>query len=384
MLNLTTLRRKFATFFSEAFDEQLAQKIAEPSTYCTGMLEWQRRLFSAGYGAPLWPIEYGGLAWGAQEYFAWETERARHKAPAHHVMGVSMIGPIIIAFGTEAQKAEHLKPILDGTRLWCQGYSEPGHGSDLASLATRATREGDEYVINGTKVWSSGAVEADWMFALVRTDPTRPRHKGLSLVLIDMRNAGIAVSPIKLIDGIDHLNQIELADVRTPLTNRIGEENAGWHYANALLGHERLSIIPVHSLLAQWEELQTEIGKMENLLDPRTSGFLALTMASLLTDIVAMEAFLYEALAGRAVSVAPSILKLKASEVAQALEVIRVKLAGSYAAAVDNNNLSPAITQGDFARKTYLFGFAHTLYGGSSEIQKNIIAKRFLGLDGRT
>ena len=190
-------------------------------------MTWQKILHAQGWGAPHWPVEYGGAGWNAVQKYIYDAEYQAADCPRQSPFGISMVGPVICAFGTPEQKQQHLGPIISGERLWCQGYSEPGSGSDLASLSTRAVRDGDDYVVNGHKIWTSHAHHANWMFCLVRTDPEAKPQQGISFLLIDMTTPGIAVKPIISIDGNHYLNEVFFDDVRVPVRNRIGEENMG-------------------------------------------------------------------------------------------------------------------------------------------------------------
>ena len=207
--------------------------------------KWHSLLHEKGWIVPEWPTEYGGTGWDVTQKHIFDEECALAGAPMLQPFGVGMVGPVIYSFGTQEQKDRHLPGILDGSTWWCQGYSEPGSGSDLASLKTQAVRDGDEYVVNGQKIWTTNAHMADWIFALVRTDNEDKPQRGISFLLIDMNTPGIEVRPIVSIDGFHHLNEVYFTDVRVPVANRIGDENKGWTYAKFLLGHERTGIAGV-------------------------------------------------------------------------------------------------------------------------------------------
>src|SRR5579884_1286087 len=204
--------------------------------------DWRKRLAARGWVAPHWPKEYGGAGMTPGEQFIFNEEMATARAPQVGGMGVQMIGPTLILYGTDEQKAEHLPKITSGEVTWCQGYSEPGAGSDLASLQTRAVRDGDDYVINGQKIWSSGAHRADWMFLLARTDPDAPKHRGISMLLLDMKTPGITIQPLVNMAGDHSFNQEYFDNVRVPVKNRVGEENRGWYVGATLLDFERSNI----------------------------------------------------------------------------------------------------------------------------------------------
>ena len=212
---------------------------------------WHHKLFQAGWVAPSWPEEFGGTGWSQQQQYIFSEELTLAGAPMLMLFALGMIGPVLYTFGTEEQRERHLPGILDGSVWWCQGYSEPGSGSDLASLKTRAVRDGDSYVINGQKIWTTNAHRSDWMFALVRTDTECKPQQGITFLLVPMSTAGIEVKPIVSIDGLHHLNEVYFTDARVPISNGIGEENKGWSYAKYLLSHERTAIanIPASKML---------------------------------------------------------------------------------------------------------------------------------------
>ena len=198
-------------------------------------VQWQRRLHERGWGAMSWPVEFGGIGWNAVQQYIFEEESAIAGAPRLIPFGIKMVAPVLMAFGSDAQQRRFLPPISSGETWWCQGYSEPGAGSDLASLRTRAVRDGDHYVVNGQKTWNTLGHFADWIFCLVRTDPEAKQQSGITFLLIDMKSPGVSVRPIELLDGAHEVNEVWFEDVRVPIENRIGEENRGWTYAKFLL-----------------------------------------------------------------------------------------------------------------------------------------------------
>src|SRR5579863_5268749 len=206
------------------------------------MVDWQKILAAQGWGAMVWPVQFGGPGWSAMQLHIFEEEAALAGAPTLSPFGLRMVGPVIMAFGSPAQQQRFLPKIASGEEWWCQGYSEPGAGSDLASLKTRAVRDGDHYVVNGQKTWNTLGQYADWIFCLVRTDPQAKQQSGITFLLIDMKSPGITVRPIMLRDGGHEVNEVWFENVRVPVENRIGEENRGWTYAKFLLGHERTNI----------------------------------------------------------------------------------------------------------------------------------------------
>ena len=212
---------------------------------------WHTKLFEAGWAAPSWPLEFGGTGWSREEQHIFSEELTLAGAPMLMPFALGMIGPVLCAFGTDEQREQHLHGILDGTVWWCQGYSEPGSGSDLASLKTRAVREGSDYLINGQKIWTTNAHRSDWMFVLVRTDFDSKPQQGITFLMLPMSTPGVEVKPIFSIDGLHHLNEVYFTNARVPVSQRIGEENKGWSYAKYLLGHERTAIanIPANRML---------------------------------------------------------------------------------------------------------------------------------------
>ncbi|HKK29024.1 MAG TPA: acyl-CoA dehydrogenase family protein, partial [Alphaproteobacteria bacterium] len=303
-------------------------------------------------------------------------------------------GPVIYTFGTEEQKQKHLPPILSGDVFWCQGYSEPGAGSDLASLKTRAIREGDHYVVNGQKIWTSHAHHADWIFALVRTDPNAPKkQEGISFLLIDLSAPGVEIRPIISMDGGHYLNEVFFTDVKVPVENRIGEENKGWTYAKFLLGNERTGIAGVGKsrrkieriMVAAQEESNGEGGRLWDQPDFRTR------LADISARLDALETSNLRMLAretgGGTVGPEASLLKINGTEIEQALNELLVEALGYYAHPYEREalridaNVDVAVPDhGRGAMNEHLLRRAASIYGGTNEIQRDIIAKRVLGL----
>ncbi|MCB1645918.1 MAG: acyl-CoA dehydrogenase family protein, partial [Pseudomonadales bacterium] len=354
---------------------------------------WHQKLFRKGWIAPSWPVAFGGTGWSETQKHIYAEEAAMAGAPMIMPFGISMVGPVIYTFGTEAQKQQHLPGILDGSVWWCQGYSEPGSGSDLASLKTRAVRDGDDFVVNGQKIWTTNAHKADWIFALVRTDPDCKPQQGISFLLIDMNSPGIERKPIVSIDGLHHLNEVYFTDVRVPVTNLIGEENKGWTYAKFLLGHERTGIAGVASgrkavaALKAFASNETGDGKGPLAGDLAFMSRLAETEIKL-NALAQIEARLLAAMeGGGSAGDAASMLKILGTEVQQSLDTLRVEACAWYAlpfelAHVDGSaDGSPVAPDYAFtAVSDYNFGRASSIYGGSNEIQRNVISKAVLGL----
>ena len=354
---------------------------------------WHKKLFEAGWIAPAWPVEHGGTGWSLAQQHLFSEELALAGAPMIMPFGLGMVGPVIYSFGTEEQKAQHLPGILDGSTWWCQGYSEPGSGSDLASLKTRAVRDGDDYVVNGQKIWTTNAHKADWIFVLVRTDFDCKPQQGITFLLADMNTPGIEVKPIVSIDGLHHLNETYFTDVRIPVANRIGEENRGWDYAKFLLGHERTGIAGVAGSRRAVDALRDIAEQEDDSTDSKLSNNADFMNRLNETDIkleclANTESRMMAALeGGGSAGDAASMLKILGTEIQQALEILRVEAAAHYGLPFDLDGINnvgnePPIGP-DYATRAvshYNFGRAHSIYGGSNEIQRNVIAKAVLGL----
>ena len=374
-------------FLAEAWDADLQAQVGAIPTMREGMIEWQRRLNKKGWMAPGWPVEHGGTGWSVTQSFIFNSERAASGAPDTIPFGVTMVAPVIIAYGNDEQKARFLPRILQSEDWWCQGYSEPGAGSDLASLKTKAELDGDDYVINGSKIWTTYAQYSDWIFCLVRTDSSGRKQEGITFLLIDMKAPGVTVRPIDTIDGFHHLNEVFFDNVRVPVANRIGEEGKGWTYAKSLLVHERLSIAEVadskRGLTELREMARVEVNGGKTLLqDP----LFAKRLSDIEIELMALEFTELRALAAIAEGSEPgpesSLLKLQGTEIQQAIQTLRMDVAGYYSGTVQGD-LSAQELGHDFAnlaQKLYFRGRASTIYGGSNEVQKNITAKYVLGL----
>jgi alkylation response protein AidB-like acyl-CoA dehydrogenase len=379
-------REEVRGFFAQAYDDDLQARLANPETHKAAIVDWQKRLYEKGWIAPGWPVEHGGTGWNSTQKFIYESERAAAGVRDVIPFGLTMVAPVIYTFGNEEQKKKFLPRILSSDDWWCQGYSEPGSGSDLASLKTRAVLDGDDYVVNGAKIWTTYAQLADWIFCLVRTNSEGKKQEGISFLLIDMKTPGIKVNPIVSIDGNHSLNEVEFNDVRVPVANRIGEQDKGWTYAKALLAHERTGI-------AACADSQRNFAEVRRLASLEINGGKVLSQDPLfqkrLSDIeielMALEYTELRVLASVAAGGAPgaesSLLKIKGTEIQQAIQVLRMDLAAHYQGAMgdlDPDQLGHSF--GDAARQAYMYGRAATVYGGSNEVQKNIIAKAVLGL----
>jgi alkylation response protein AidB-like acyl-CoA dehydrogenase len=376
-----------ANYPAETRRKQIAREELGREDY----LGWHRILAARGWSAPAWPVEYGGTGWSAVQRYIFSEEIARADCVRLLPFGLQMVAPVIQTFGTQEQKARFLPGILSGEVWWSQGYSEPGAGSDLASLRTRAVRDGDHYVVNGQKTWTTLAQFADWGFFLVRTDPEVKPQEGISFLLIDMTSPGVTVRPIITLDGAHEVNEVWLEDVRVPVENRVHDENKGWTCAKFLLAHERSGIAAVgaskHGIEKVREIAAAEISGGRPLID---DPFFARKLAELEIDLMALEYTELRALASEAAGHGPgpesSLLKIKGTEIQQRITELAVEAVGVYAAPDesrfphegDNWPIGPAYAGG--AAPTYLNMRKASIYGGSNEIQRNIIAKMVLGL----
>jgi alkylation response protein AidB-like acyl-CoA dehydrogenase len=341
-------------------------------------MPWYRAMSRKGWIAPHWPNQYGGMGATLNEQIIMAEELARVGAPQLPAQGLNHIGPILIEFGTDAQKAKHLPPIIAGTVIWAQGYSEPGAGSDLASLATRATLEGDHFVVRGQKIWTTWAHYSDWMFALVRTDPlAQPRHAGISFLLLDLHSPGITIRPIRTIAGDDEFSEVFFDNVIVPAENLVGKLNDGWRIANALLGHERLGTSNPQYALSALDRIKTLARASGVITDPAFRDRLA--AASI--NVTALSALFSHAVELTNIQRTPgpeaSMIKIFGTELLQSLNDLLIEAAGSEA------SIEKPITTGSGTVEvstSFLQVRRATIYGGSSEIQRNIIARRVLNL----
>lgn len=353
------------------------------------LVRWQKILHAKGWIVPGWPAEFGGCEWTAAQQYIFMTECGLAGAPRNVPFGLDMVGPVIYTFGNDEQKKEHLPGILSSDVWWCQGYSEPEAGSDLAALKTSAVRDGDDYIVNGTKIWTTLAQWADWMFCLVRTSKEDKRQNGISFLLIDMKTPGVTVEPIITIDMGHHVNQVFLDDVRVPVKNLVGAEGKGWTCAKFLLANERHAIADIGKKKLQVEKLKA--------LATRTDAW-GVRLANdeefnrRLTDLeIELMALEYTELRnldahsrGASMGFEPSILKVRGTEIQQALAELMVDALGHFAipydtgAADGKNEPAAAPAEAVPALQDHLYGRAATIYGGSNEIQRNILAKMLL------
>ena len=385
-------RNEARTFIAESYPAQLRGKQDEGEDLSKeDFLLWHRVLAKKGWIAPAWPAEYGGPGWTATQRYIWSEETARADCIRILPFGITMVGPVIYTFGTAEQKARFLPRILSGDDWWCQGYSEPGAGSDLASLRTKAVKDGDDYVVNGQKTWTTMAQYADWGFFLVRTNSEVKAQEGISFLLIDMKTPGITVRPIITLGGEHEVNEVWLEDVRAPIANRIYEEDKGWTCAKFLLAHERTGIAGVAASKRGVERIKS-IAKSEQDGDRPlyANPFFRRKISELEVDLTALEYTELRTLAGEASGKGPgpesSLLKIKGTEVQQRLTELALEAVGHYGAPYfrgfgEGDNEHPIGP--DYAHRsapTYFNMRKTSIYGGSNEIQRNIIAKMVLGL----
>ncbi len=385
-------QQEVRTFIAENYPAELRGKQDDGDELSKeDFLAWHKVLYKKGWVAPAWPVEYGGTGWTPTQRFIWSEETASADCVRLMPFGLSMVGPVIYTFGTPEQKARFLPRILSGEDWWCQGYSEPGAGSDLASLRTAAVRDGDHYVVNGQKTWTTMAQHADWGFFLVRTDKDVKPQEGISFLLIDMKSPGITVRPIITLGGEHEVNEVWLEDVRVPVDQRVYEENKGWTCAKFLLAHERTGIAGVASSKRGIEKVKeiarTEMDGDKPLL---ANAFFRRKVAELEIDLTALEFTELRSLAGTNAGKGPgpesSLLKIKGSEIQQRLTELTLEAVGHYGAPYfrgfgEGDNEHPIGP--DYAHRaapTYFNARKTTIYGGSNEIQRNIIAKMVLGL----
>jgi pimeloyl-CoA dehydrogenase large subunit len=387
-------REEVREFFRAALPERIRQKLVQGHhTTKEELVEWTRILNRKGWAVPHWPVEWGGTGWDPVRQYIFQDELQQAPAPSPLPFGVSMVGPVIIEFGSEEQKRRFLPRIANLDDWWCQGFSEPGSGSDLASLKTSAKRDGDAYIVNGQKTWTTLGQYADWIFCLVRTDPAAKKQEGISFLLIDMKTPGITVRPIQTIDGGREVNEVFLDDVRVPATNLVGQENKGWDYAKFLLGNERVGIARVgvsKERIRRIKELASleRIGDVPLIQVPRFRE----KLAAVEIELKALEMTQLRVVAaernrekGRP-DPASSILKIKGSEIQQATTELLMEAVGPYSMPYqeepEHGTNEPPIGP-DWAgpvAPTYFNWRKISIYGGSNEIQKNIIAKAILGL----
>jgi len=386
-------REEVRGFLAARLPHELARKVIEHKRLSKeDYLLWQRILHERGWIAPNWSVELGGCGWNAVQRHIFEEECASAGAPPVIAFGVYMVGPVIAAFGSDWQKDHYLPRILSSEDWWCQGYSEPGSGSDLASLRTTAVRDGDHYVVNGQKTWTTLAQYADMMFCLVRTSATGKKQEGISFLLIDMRSPGVEVRPIITLDGEHEVNEVWLQDVRVPVRNLVGEEGRGWTCAKFLLSNERTGIAGV-------SRSKRELAYLKAIAAQEIAGGRPLIerpsfrdrIARVEIDLMALEITVLRVLSadrqGKPLGPEASILKIKGTEIQQALTELMMEAVGPWAlphlpAQWSDHWLGERVGP-EYAAPLAARYFNYrkvSIYGGSNEIQRNIIAQAVLGL----
>jgi pimeloyl-CoA dehydrogenase large subunit len=388
-------RDEVRAFMRDNVPEATRRKIVEGRRLSKNdLVDWQRILNKKRWAVPHWPTQWGGTGWNSVKLYIYRDEMQQAPAPEPLQFGVNMAGPVIIAFGNEAQKKKFLPRIANLDDWWCQGFSEPGAGSDLASLKTSARRDGDHYIVNGQKTWTTLAQYADWIFCLVRTDLTAKKQEGISFLLIDMKTPGITVHPIQTIDGGHEVNEVFFDDVRVPAENLVGQENKGWDYAKFLLGNERTGIARVGISKARLKRLK-ELAALDQvdgkpmMEDPDFRRKIAAVEVEL--KALEMTQLRVVAAARQGASNKPdpasSILKIKGSELQQTIAELLLEVVGPYALPAprpgDDGRWNEPPIGPDWAETlapNYFNMRKVSIYGGTNEIQKNIIAKAILGL----
>lgn len=386
-------RSEVRQFLSQKLPGRISQKVALGKRLNReDMVEWHAILNAQGWLAPNWPQEWGGTGWTAVQKHIFDEECWAAGAPRTVPFGISMLAPVLLKFGSEQQKAHYLPRILDGTDWWCQGYSEPGAGSDLASLKTKAVREGDHYVVNGQKTWTTLGQFADWIFCLVRTSNEGKPQEGISFMLIDMNTPGVEVRPIILLDGEHEVNEIFFDNVKVPAGNLVGEENKGWTYAKYLLTHERTGTANIGNSNAALQKLkriadEQKKGGKSLAADP----YFAARMARVEMDLNALKTtnlrILAKADAGAAPGPESSMLKVKGTIIRQEINDLARRALGPYALPFSSEAMEEGYNEEpigpDYANPIaakYFNNRKMSIYAGSNEVQRAIITKTKLGL----
>jgi alkylation response protein AidB-like acyl-CoA dehydrogenase len=379
-------------FFEHEYPPDLIEKIERGEQLGKRDLQRSEQAYAAkGWLAVDWPVEHGGTGWSPTQKYIFDEELERAGAMNVTPFGLLYVGPVIYTFGNAEQQERWLPDIRESRVLWAQGYSEPEAGSDLASLRCRADRDGDEYVVNGTKTWTSLGQHADWLFCLVRTDDSGKKQQGITFLCLEMSTPGITLHPIIGIDGYHSLNTVEFSDVRVPVANRIGEEGQAWAYSKYLLANERTSYAHIGGKRVALDRLREAVGTMGpsggSLLD---DPLFAARLAQVEINFRALEVTVLRALSSLAEGAAPgaesSAIKILATENSQAITELYIEAAGHYGVAWQPDHDAPPWTSnqlrnfGAIAIRRYLGTRAESIYGGTNEIQRNVISQRVLGL----
>ncbi len=384
-----TFKEEVRAFLEEELDADVSRKVklGYPVTK-EEQDEWTRKLNTKGWAAPNWPVDVGGTGWSMVRRHLFDIQMKLHHAPELQGFGFSMVGPAIIKYGTREQKDHYLPKILNAEISWCQGYSEPGAGSDLASVQTKAVPDGDDYIVNGSKIWTSAAERADHIFMLVRTDPDVKPQLGITFLLAEMTGPGVTVEPLMAFNGKRLWNQVFFDNLRVPRTNRLGEENQGWTVAKNLLGNERLLVSRVaenRRILSCINEALSE----EEVTNPQVRQDVDKQLTELKIRLEALDSTALRLLTrfdqGGNIGAEPSMLKLKGSQLVQDMDRLLFDVAGYYGLPLDSlmrgedqqpvyHEYCDMVASGMFHHRGY------TIAGGTSEIQHNIIARQVLGL----
>ncbi len=387
-------RQEVRQFLQDNLPDSIRRQVAEERMDLSAEDQrlWHSKLYERGWACPSWPVEHGGTGWTDQQQYIFEREIALADAPRFLIYGVQMLGPTIIEFGSQAQKERFLPGIVSGDVMWCQGFSEPNAGSDLAALQCRAVRDGDDYVLNGSKIWTSEAHISDWMFGVFRTDSSGRKQHGITFLMLDMKSPGLTVQPILTFDGGHEVNQVFFDDVRVPADNRLGEEDQGWAIAKYLLGLERFGTAEISRSLKSLERLKrlaAETPDGAGTLAEDTAFMDAVAEAEI--DLRALEIteqrFLFGPGGPDALGPEASMLKVRGTEIQQRILELSLEALGPYGqllveeeAEQGRNAPGPVPGAVRHAARAYFNYRKTSIYSGSNEIQKNIIAKAVLGL----
>ncbi len=386
-------RDEVRSFLKDNLPSRLANKVkAKKKLGREDMEEWHSILNSRGWLAPNWPEEHGGAGWTAVQNHIFDEESNLANSPRALPFGVNMLAPVLIKFGSEEQKSHYLPRILDGTDWWCQGYSEPGSGSDLASLKTKAVREGDHYIVNGQKTWTTLGQHADWIFCLVRTSTEGKPQEGISFLLINMKSPGVEVRPIILLEGTHEVNEVFFDNVKVPVENLVGEENKGWTYAKYLLTHERTGTANIGNSTAALDTLKVIAKEQKKGGKPLAQDpYFAARMAKVEMELNAMKTTNLRVLAGADAGAAPgpesSMLKVKGTIIRLEINDLARRALGPYALPFSSEALEEGYNEApvgpDYANPIaaeYFNNRKMPIYAGSNEVQRGIITKTKLGL----
>jgi alkylation response protein AidB-like acyl-CoA dehydrogenase len=376
------LRDEFREFFAKKLPREMSEKVSNGQKLPKEEHQrWHQILNERGWVGTSWKKEFGGTGWGPLERFLYDEESSRAFAPRANIPSIDLLGPVLIEFGTEAQRRDLLPRILTSDDWWCQGFSEAGAGSDLAALQMRAVRDGNDYIVSGAKLWTSWAHDANKIFCLVRTSTDGPKQAGISFLLIDMEQPGVTVSPIITLGGMHAVNEVQISEVRVPVTNLVGEEGGAWTITKFLLGHERLVGAWIGPNMAMLGQLK------KRLIGCNLDQALRIKVAEVESDLEALRYTAYRVLAdelsGREPGPVVSVLKVRGSEIQQAIADLLVQV-GGLEAMVHPFTLPdgrPAIPSKQAHMAQQFFDRRKlTIYGGSAEIQRNIIARQIVGV----